>query len=287
MKTPQKSLEKRPFPWKSGDSGRISREKKKCFQILTSANNSQHFMALSMSLVRFLLKANKQKNEKNDYRHQAKQYFGNDLKFYVKYEGKNYLSKTMLQWRSKAFTRPNNFLLLRQLIRTCVLFFTDCVKTDNGPVLNSSSSWRANSSGVSSDFGLFKALNKWKHSTKNEVRFLITTTLDIIFYLFTIKVDLFRYLHVKRFVLFFGAICVKKFFILKKTFCILFSINLAETMCIASYCQIYFILPMESQAHQRQERQLVLNEETKANVNEILFVMLVGIRKSLTIANWF
>lgn len=69
-----------------------------------------------------------------------------------------HLSRTMLQWRSKALTRPNSFLLLRQLIKTCVLFFTDCVSTDNGPVLNSSSSWRASSSGVSSDFGLFKAL---------------------------------------------------------------------------------------------------------------------------------
>lgn len=63
------------------------------------------------------------------------------------------LSSTMLQCRSNAFTRPKSFLLLRQLIRTWVLFLTDCVSTDRGPVLNSSSSWRANSSGVSSDFG--------------------------------------------------------------------------------------------------------------------------------------
>lgn len=64
------------------------------------------------------------------------------------------LSRTMLQCRSNALTRPSSFLLLRQLIKTCVLFLTDWVSTDNGPVLNSSSSWRANSSGVNSDFGL-------------------------------------------------------------------------------------------------------------------------------------
>eukprot|EP00322_Chrysochromulina_rotalis_P003386 CAMPEP_0115859736 /NCGR_PEP_ID=MMETSP0287-20121206/16770_1 /TAXON_ID=412157 /ORGANISM="Chrysochromulina rotalis, Strain UIO044" /LENGTH=115 /DNA_ID=CAMNT_0003314047 /DNA_START=491 /DNA_END=838 /DNA_ORIENTATION=+ len=49
-------------------------------------------------------------------------------------------SSTMLQWRSNALTRPSNFLLLRQLIRTCVLLFTLCVSTESGPVLNSSSS---------------------------------------------------------------------------------------------------------------------------------------------------
>lgn len=69
-----------------------------------------------------------------------------------------YLSKTMLQCRSNALTRPNSFLLLRQLINTCVLFLTDCVNTDSGPVLNSSSSCRANSSGVNSDFGFTRAL---------------------------------------------------------------------------------------------------------------------------------
>lgn len=41
---------------------------------------------------------------------------------------------------------------------TWVLFLTDCVKTDNGPVLNSSSSLLANSSGVISDLGLVTAL---------------------------------------------------------------------------------------------------------------------------------
>jgi hypothetical protein len=40
---------------------------------------------------------------------------------------------------------------------TCVLFFTDCVRTERGPVLNSSSSRLDNSSGVISDFGLFKS----------------------------------------------------------------------------------------------------------------------------------
>lgn len=69
-----------------------------------------------------------------------------------------YLSKTMLQCRSNALTRPRSFLLLRQLISTWVLFLTDCVNTDSGPVLNSSSSCRANSSGVNSDFGFARAL---------------------------------------------------------------------------------------------------------------------------------
>lgn len=71
------------------------------------------------------------------------------------------LSSTMLQWRSNAFTRPKSFLLLRQLIRTWVLFLTDCVRTESGPVLNSSSSWRANSSGVSSDLGFTIDLRSW------------------------------------------------------------------------------------------------------------------------------
>ena len=54
---------------------------------------------------------------------------------------------------SKALTRPNSFLLLRQLINTWVLFLTDWVKTDKGPVLNSSCSFCASSSGVISLFG--------------------------------------------------------------------------------------------------------------------------------------
>ncbi|KYN37441.1 hypothetical protein ALC56_08195, partial [Trachymyrmex septentrionalis] len=46
--------------------------------------------------------------------------------------------------------------LLVPFINTWVLFFTDCVKTERGPVLNSSSSLFANSSGVISDFGLVR-----------------------------------------------------------------------------------------------------------------------------------
>ena len=69
-------------------------------------------------------------------------------------------SKTILQCLSNAFTRPNNFLLFRQLINTCVLFFTDVINTDNGPVLNSSSSRCFNSSNVSSDLGLFSNLKE-------------------------------------------------------------------------------------------------------------------------------
>lgn len=63
-------------------------------------------------------------------------------------------SRTMLQCLSNAFTLASSFLLFRQLIRTWVLFFTDCVKTDRGPVLNSSCSLWASSSGVISLFGL-------------------------------------------------------------------------------------------------------------------------------------
>ena len=54
---------------------------------------------------------------------------------------------------SKAFTLPSSFLLFLQLMRTCVLFLTDCVRTESGPVLNSSCSLCANSSGVISLFG--------------------------------------------------------------------------------------------------------------------------------------
>merc|ERR1719162_2305623 len=42
-------------------------------------------------------------------------------------------SKTMLQWRSKAFTRARIFLLFRQLISTCELSFTHFCSTDSGP----------------------------------------------------------------------------------------------------------------------------------------------------------
>ena len=54
---------------------------------------------------------------------------------------------------------PKSFLLFRQLMRTCVLFLTDVVTTDKGPVLNSSSSRRSNSSGVISDLGLFNVVD--------------------------------------------------------------------------------------------------------------------------------
>jgi len=56
-------------------------------------------------------------------------------------------SRTMLQCRSKAFTRPSSFLLFRQLMSTCVLFLTDWVRTESGPVWNSSSSRGASLSG--------------------------------------------------------------------------------------------------------------------------------------------
>lgn len=69
-------------------------------------------------------------------------------------------SNTMLQCRSKALTLPSNFLLFLQLISTWVLLRTDIVKTDNGPVLNSSSSLACNSSADISDFGFVKDLKK-------------------------------------------------------------------------------------------------------------------------------
>merc|ERR1711909_105975 len=49
-------------------------------------------------------------------------------------------SRTMLQCLSKALTLPSSFLLFLQLMRTCVLLFTLCVRTESGPVLNSSCS---------------------------------------------------------------------------------------------------------------------------------------------------
>ena len=52
-----------------------------------------------------------------------------------------------------ALTRASNFLLFLQLIRICVLFFTDCVRTERGPWENSSSSAANSSSAVISDFG--------------------------------------------------------------------------------------------------------------------------------------
>lgn len=64
-------------------------------------------------------------------------------------------SKTMLQCRSNALTLASNFRLFRQLIRTWVLFLTDAVRMDKGPVVNSSSSLFANSSGVISLFGFW------------------------------------------------------------------------------------------------------------------------------------
>lgn len=64
-------------------------------------------------------------------------------------------SKTILQCRSKALTRPSNLRLFRQLIRTWVLFLTDWVNTDSGPVLNSSSSSFCNSSCDISLFGFW------------------------------------------------------------------------------------------------------------------------------------
>lgn len=77
-------------------------------------------------------------------------------------------SRTMLQCRSKALTRPRSFLLLRQLMSTCVLLRTDCVNTDKGPVLNSSSSFRSSSSGVISDLDLVKVPAMMHELTKEE-----------------------------------------------------------------------------------------------------------------------
>lgn len=65
-------------------------------------------------------------------------------------------SRTMLQWRSKALTRANNLRLFRQLISTWVLFLTDWVRTESGPVENSSSSRLASSSGVISFLGFVR-----------------------------------------------------------------------------------------------------------------------------------
>ena len=56
--------------------------------------------------------------------------------------------QTMLQCRSKAFTLPSSFLLLRTLMRTCVLYLTLSTRTDIGPLANLSSSVSWFSSGV-------------------------------------------------------------------------------------------------------------------------------------------
>ena len=55
-------------------------------------------------------------------------------------------SNIMLQCLSNALTLPNNFLLFRQLIKTCELVFTAVVRTDRGPVRKSSSSRFSSSS---------------------------------------------------------------------------------------------------------------------------------------------
>lgn len=57
-------------------------------------------------------------------------------------------SSIMLQCRSNALTRPNSFLLFRQLINTCELLLTLVVSTDKGPVLKASSSRFSSSSTV-------------------------------------------------------------------------------------------------------------------------------------------
>lgn len=84
-------------------------------------------------------------------------------------------SNTMLQCLSKAFTLARSFLLFLQLMRTCVLFLTDWVRTDSGPVLNSSCSLCDSSSGVISDLGLFNLQTDWRnsanHSEENVRRF--------------------------------------------------------------------------------------------------------------------
>jgi len=52
-------------------------------------------------------------------------------------------SSTMLQWRSKAFTRASNFLLFRQEIKTWVWLRTAVCRMERGPAVNSCSSSRA------------------------------------------------------------------------------------------------------------------------------------------------
>ncbi len=58
----------------------------------------------------------------------------------------------------KAFTRANSLRLLRQDIKICVLFLTECVRMLNGPLLNSDSSSSRSSSGVMSLSGLEKGV---------------------------------------------------------------------------------------------------------------------------------
>lgn len=63
--------------------------------------------------------------------------------------------RTRFMCRSKALTRPRSFLLFLQLTRIWFPDLTAIVKSDSGPVLNSSSSSFRISASVNSDFGLF------------------------------------------------------------------------------------------------------------------------------------
>lgn len=62
-----------------------------------------------------------------------------------------------------------------------MLFLTDWVSTDSGPVLNSSSSWRANSSGVSSDLGLMIDLLGNIYVIKNKSNRFVVTAIEVRF----------------------------------------------------------------------------------------------------------
>jgi hypothetical protein len=95
---------------------------------------------------------------------------------------KNYMTSNYL---SNALTRPSNFLLFRQLTRTWVLLLTDCVKTDKGPVLNSSCSFCASSSCVISLLGFCTDL--WKEQKKMQVSRMPSSSQHSLHFMFSTR----------------------------------------------------------------------------------------------------
>jgi len=76
-------------------------------------------------------------------------------------------SSTMLQCLSKAFTRPRSFRLFLQLISTCALVFTLCVKTDKGPAWKSRSSFFSTWEEQPLSLANLAVLLTWLHTVDN------------------------------------------------------------------------------------------------------------------------
>lgn len=94
-------------------------------------------------------------------------------------------SRTILEWRSNAFTLANSFLLFRHDISTGVWFCTALCKTDSGPWLNSYSSNRCSSVSVSSFRGRpTNSLSNQLVHTPPQVPFLPTYAIVQEFYFY-------------------------------------------------------------------------------------------------------